>query len=248
MVVAAVLMTGCAATMPGNVGQDPVDPYERVNRHVDAFNQRFDTRVAQPVARTYVAVVPAVARTCVDNMFENLAEVRNAANAGMQAKPREAGRDVARLVINSTVGVLGCFDIARAAGIERKRQNFGVTLGVWGLTPGPYLVLPFLGPSTLRQSVGLLPDYLITDPVGYVTPADDAYELGAARLISDRAVLLDATSLINDAALDPYKFVRDGYLQRLQSRVNDGKAVTVPVDEDPDVPDPVVPRNQESQR
>jgi phospholipid-binding lipoprotein MlaA len=236
-----LVLAGCATTVPPNAGQNSADPFERANRHVDAFNQRFDNSVMQPVARGYVAVVPKPMRNCVDNFFENLAEIRNGFNAGLQGKPREAGQDVARLLINSTVGVAGCFDVAGAAGLERKRQNFGITLGVWGLTPGPYLVLPFLGPSTVRQSAGLMSDYLVTDPVGYVKPSQDAYELTAGRLVSDRAVFLDITGFVNDAALDPYAFVRDGYLQRLDSRVHDGNAAPPSLDDDPDAPDPAVP-------
>lgn len=238
---AATLLAGCAATVPPGAGSNPVDPFETFNRHVNAFNDKFDDAVAKPAARGYNAVLPKVLRDCLTNIFENLAEVGNLFNATLQAKPAEAARDAGRLLINSTVGVGGCFDVARSAGLERKRENFGVTLGTWGVAQGPYLVLPLLGPSTVRQAAGLIPDYYLTDPVGYLRPAKDVYYVGAFRLLGERAEILDASSLIDTAALDRYTFVRDAYLQRLRGRVYDGNAPPAPEQEDPDAPDPAAP-------
>jgi len=235
---AACALGGCAATIPPGAGGNPADPFERVNRHIDAFNTRFDENVGQPAARGYNAVLPRVLRDCLSNIFDNLAEVGNLFNATLQAKAGEAARDAGRLLINSTVGIGGCFDVATPAGLERKRQNFGVTMGTWGVPQGAYLVLPLLGPSTVRQTAGLIPDFYLTDPVGYLRPAKDVYYVGTVRLLGDRAAILDASRLVDEAALDRYTFLRDGYLQRLRSRVNDGSGMSAPPIEDPDAPDP----------
>jgi phospholipid-binding lipoprotein MlaA len=232
------LLGGCAASMPPNAGSNPADPLERMNRHVYAFNDGFDKAVAQPAARGYNAVLPKVLRDCLSNFFDNLAEVANTFNATLQGHPGEAARDSGRFLINSTVGVGGCFDVARQVGLERSRQNFGLTLGHWGVGNGPYLVLPVLGPSTARQTAGLVPDYFLTDAVGYVRPVKYEYATGVFRVLGDRAQLLDASQLVEGAALDNYAFIRDGYLQRLSSRLGDGGAAPPPVDDDPDAPDP----------
>jgi phospholipid-binding lipoprotein MlaA len=233
---------GCASVpIPADAGSNPADPFERMNRRVYAFNDRFDKAVAEPAARTYNAVLPKVMRDCVSNFFDNLHEMPNAIYAALQGRAAEAGRDTGRLIINTTVGVGGCFDVARQAGLERARQNFGLTMGRWGMSPGPYLVLPVLGPSTVRQTVGLIPDYFGTDPIGYLRPIKDEYYLETGRLLSDRAELVESEQLIEQAALDRYSFLRDGYLQRLRSRVYDGSPPPAPVEEDPDAPDSAPP-------
>jgi phospholipid-binding lipoprotein MlaA len=229
---------GCAATIPPGAGTNPTDPFERMNRHVYAFNDNFDKTIGHPLSTAYNTVLPKVVRDCLSNMFDNLYEITNIFNATLQGKPRDAAKDTGRLLINSSVGVAGCFDVAKQVGLERNRQNFGVTMGKWGMTPGPYLVLPILGPSTVRQTVGLLPDYFLTDPVGYIRPVKDEYGLEALRLLGDYAEFADASKLVDEAALDRYTFLRDGYLQRLRSRVYDGNAPPAPVEEDPDGPDP----------
>jgi phospholipid-binding lipoprotein MlaA len=229
---------GCATTVPAGAGGNPADPYEAMNRRVQVFNDKFDRALAEPVARGYNAVLPKVVRECIDNFFENLQEVANMFNAGLQAQGGALARDTGRFLINSTVGVAGCFDVARQVGIERNRQNFGVTLGKWGLPAGPYLVLPVLGPSTARQAVGLVPDYFVTDLVGYLRPVKYEYFTEGLRLVNDRADVVEASGLIDTAAIDRYEFLRDGYLQRLRSRVYDGNPPPAPPPEDPDAPDP----------
>ena len=230
-------LAGCA-TVPPNAGQTPGDPLERVNRHVYAFNDGFDRAVAQPVARGYVRVVPTPLRNCVANVFYNVGEIGNAVNAALQLRPADFASDAGRFLVNSTAGLLGCFDVARGMGLERNRQDFGLTLGRWGVPPGPYLVLPFLGPSSLRDAVGEVPDYY-TDPTRLVTPKTDYYAIYVAHFVDRRAQYLDSGSLIDDAALDPYAFLRDGYLQRRRSRIYDGSPPPAPGDlEDPDSPPP----------
>jgi len=230
-------LLGACASVPPNAGNNPADPFERVNRQVYAFNDTFDRAVAKPVAKGYTYVVPKPVRECVGNVFANIGEVGNIINAALQGKPGAAACDVGRLVVNTTVGIAGCFDVAKYLGCERNRQDFGLTMGKWGLSPGPYVVLPFLGPSSVRDALGEIPDYF-TDPVSYIKPVKDSYFVYTGRFIDRRAQLLDVSNLVEDAALDPYQFVRDGYLQRRRSRVYDGNPPPLPDEEDPDSPAP----------
>jgi len=142
-----LLAAGGCATVPPTAGNNPADPYERLNRQVYAFNDHFDRSLAQPVARGYTKVVPRPVRDCVGNVFANVGEVGNFINAALQLRPGDAAADAGRFLVNTTAGLLGCFDVAKGMGMERNRQDFGLTMGKWGLPPGPYLVLPFLGPS-----------------------------------------------------------------------------------------------------
>lgn len=220
--VAVALLAGGCATIPPDAGSNPVDPLERMNRHVFEFNDRVDRAVLKPVAQGYVAVVPEPVRGCVSNFFANLGDVSNAANNLLQGKPVEAVSDICRIAINTTVGVLGCFDVASKMGLEKHNEDFGQTLGRWGLGSGAYLVLPLLGPSSVRDAVGRVPD-------AYVDPANAAGDDARARnalfaieTIDLRARLLDAGRLLEAAALDKYRFTRDAYLQRRRNLVHDG--------------------------
>ncbi len=236
-----LLAAGGCATVPPNAGSNPADPFERVNRQVYAFNDRFDRAVAKPVARGYARVVPRPLRTCVGNAFANLGEITNFVNATLQFRPADAANDAGRLLVNTTLGLAGCFDVARGMGMERSRQDFGLTLGRWGVGSGPYVVLPFMGPRSLRDAVGEVPDYF-TDPVRFVTPRTDYYLVYGARFVDLRAQYLDASGLIDAASLDPYQFLRDAYLQRRRSQVEDGNGAPPPAEtEDPDSLPPDVP-------
>lgn len=234
--LAGTLAVSACVTVPPNAGNNPTDPYERVNRQVFAFNDRFDRAIARPVAKGYVAVVPDPVRHCIGNVFANLYEIPSGINSALQGRPGDVANDAGRFLVNSTVGVLGCFDVAQHLGWERNRQDFGLTMGKWGLTPGPYLVLPFLGPETFRDAIGEIPDGF-ADPISYISPTRDWAYTYAARFVDRRSQLLDASRMVDEAALDPYEFVRDAYLQRRRSRVYDG-APPPPADEDPDAPDP----------
>jgi len=233
----ALLAAGGCATVPADAGRNPVDPFERVNRQVYEFNERFDRAVAKPVAQGYAKVVPKPVRNCVGNFFANIGEVGNVINATLQLHAADAAAGVGRFLINSTAGLAGCFDVARAMGLERNRQDFGLTMGRWGVPPGPYVVLPFMGPRSLRDAIGEVPDYY-TDPVILVNPRIDYYLVYGTRFVDLRAQYLDASSLVDAAALDPYQFVRDGYLQRRSARLQDGDAAPPPPpdNEDPDSP------------
>jgi phospholipid-binding lipoprotein MlaA len=149
-----VLAAGCA-TIPPDSGQDPRDPMETLNRHVFAFNEGFDDVVMKPLAEAWVFVLPEEVRTCFSNAFANLREPSNALNNLLQGKPAEALSDTCRFAVNTTVGLLGCFDVATRMGLERSQEDFGQTLGVWGAGPGPFLMVPVFGPSNVRDAIGI---------------------------------------------------------------------------------------------
>ncbi len=224
--VSMTLLAGCATN------GDPRDPLEPLNRGIYQFNDGADRIVIKPVARLYENIVPRFMRTGVGNFFSNLNDVIVALNDLLQGKVTQAGSDVARLAINTTVGVLGLFDFATGWGFEKHEEDFGQTLGYWGIGDGPYIVLPILGPSNLRDTVGWVGDYYAW-PITYVDDDSTRNILIGVRIISARADLLAASSILETAALDPYVFVRDAYLQRRRNLVYDGKP---PLDDDD--PDP----------
>jgi len=209
------VLGGCAST------NDPRDPLEPLNRGVYKFNEGLDTMLVRPVAEMYQGVVPPIARTGVSNVYSNLNDVVVALNNLLQGKITEAVSDVGRILINTTAGLLGLFDVATPAGLEKHDEDFGQTLGYWGVGDGPYLVLPFVGPRNLRDTAGLFVDWE-TDPLLHFDPVRTRNQLWALRLVSRRAELLGASNLLSVAALDEYEFVRDAYLQRRRNLVHDG--------------------------
>jgi phospholipid-binding lipoprotein MlaA len=203
------LLVGCAT-----VGAtDPRDPWEGYNRQVWRFNEAIDQAVLQPVARGYQAAVPEVVRTGVGNFFGNISDVWSFVNNALQLKPRESVHTLARVGINTTVGLLGLVDVASRVDLPRYREDFGQTLGFWGLPSGPYLVLPLLGPSTLRDTAAFPVDRQ-GDLVGWVQDNPARLGLTGLRLVDLRADVLQAGRVIEGAALDKYTFVREAYLQR----------------------------------
>ncbi|CAM8665993.1 VacJ Surface lipoprotein [Oxalobacteraceae bacterium] len=217
----ALLLTACASVPPGSTA-DPRDPFERYNRAMFSFNKTVDDKVLKPVATGYVDVIPDLVRTAISNFFGNIGDVWTAVNNYLQGKPREGTNDLARVVLNSTFGIVGLIDVATPAGLVQHEEDFGQTLGVWGVKSGPYLVLPILGASTVRDGLARPVD-LYADPITQIDSAGVENSLRALRLVDDRATLLYSTRMMEDAALDPYLFVRDAYLQRRESRVRDGK-------------------------
>jgi phospholipid-binding lipoprotein MlaA len=238
LATAALAAAGCA-TVPPDAGSNPADPWERYNRHMNEFNDRVDRALLKPVAQGYADYVPRPVRDCVGNMFANLNDVPVALNNLLQGKPALAASDVCRVVINSTIGLLGCFDVASRMGLERHDEDFGQTLGRWGAGPGPYFVWPLLGPSTVRDSVGRVAGFY-TDPLDYVERVRVRNSLSGTRLIDTRASLLPAERVIDGAALDRYQFIRDAYLQRRRNNVYDGNPPRLrdPYDEEEDEPPP----------
>lgn len=233
-VVCFALLGGCAST--GN----PRDPLEPINRGIHQFNDGVDTAVLKPVAEAYRGVLPQFMRTGVSNFFSNINDVIVALNNLLQAKVLNAVSDVGRIVVNTTVGLLGVLDVATEFGLEKHNEDFGQTLGFWGIGDGPYLVLPILGPSNLRDTVGLIVDFK-TDPITYVHRTRVRNVLWAARMINRRAELLDTSKILETAALDPYEFLRDAYLQRRRNLVYDGSP---PPDKDEDVDIRIKPRTE----
>lgn len=209
------LLGGCATT------QNPRDPFEPFNRAVYDFNEGVDKVVFKPVATAYRAVLPQILRNSVSNFFSNLNDVLVALNNLLQGKFHAAVSDFSRIVINTSIGLLGLFDVASEAGIEKNDEDFGQTLGWWGIGDGPFIMIPILGPSTGRDLVGRLGDYF-TDPVTYVDPTRSRNQLRGTYAVSRRAELLDASTILQTAALDPYEFLRDAYLQRRRNLVHDG--------------------------
>jgi phospholipid-binding lipoprotein MlaA len=216
--VAAALAAGCASNP---AYQNPRDPWEPFNRGVFQFNEDFDNAFMKPVAKGYQAITPAPVDRGITNFFENLADVRNAVNNAFQFKMTRAFTSVGRIVVNSTVGVLGFVDVASNMNMPKYNEDLGQTLGVWGIAPGPYVVLPFLGPSTGRDTLGLVGDWY-TDPLTYLNDGGVAWGAKTLRIIDRRADLLAASKVLEQAALDPYSFVRDAYLQRRRSDIHDG--------------------------
>ncbi|MBU4610372.1 VacJ family lipoprotein [Achromobacter sp. GG226] len=213
---AALLLAGCAAT---SGTPDPRDPWEGMNRSIYAFNDTVDRAVLKPVATAYQRVTPRPVRSCAANFFGNLRDVWYSANSFLQGQVPDGINMVGRVLMNTTVGGLGCFDVATDAGVPSIPRNFGSTLGVWGLPSGPYLVLPLLGPSTVRDTAGVA-----VDSVGNVLFDMDNIRVRNSllgfRVVSDRERLLETGDLVDDIALDPYSFVRDAYLQRRQALIN----------------------------
>ncbi|WKB51939.1 MlaA family lipoprotein [Eleftheria terrae] len=211
---AAALLLGCATN-------NPRDPLEPMNRKIYAFNEAVDEAVLEPVAVKYRDVVPSPVRTGVGNFFSNLGDAWSAVNGFLQFKLETGLKNTMRFGLNTLFGLGGVLDIATEAGIEAEDEDFGQTLGRWGVGAGPYLVLPLLGPSTVRDTAALPLDAR-AESWPFRHDATTAYGALALRVVDARANLLGATGMLDDAALDPYLFVRDAYLQRRQSLVYDG--------------------------
>lgn len=211
------LLGGCASTL------NPRDPLEPLNRAVYHFNDGLDKAIMKPVATVYKEVLPEFARTGVTNFFNNLYDIITALNNLLQGKIADAASDVGRVAVNTTIGVAGLIDVATDIGLEKHKKDFGLTLGFWGVGAGPYLQIPFLGPSSLRDAVGAFADFKV-DPVRWIWRDHTATRnsLWGLYYINLRANLLDTTRILDEAAIDPYEFQRDAYLQRRHSRVYDG--------------------------
>lgn len=203
------------------------DPLEKVNRGIFKFNDKVDKAVLKPIANAYKAVLPQPVRTGVANFFANLEYPVVIANDLLQGKVEQGVHDTGRLIFNSTFGVAGLFDIATLMQLPRHQEDFGQTLGVWGVGPGWYLVLPLLGPSTVRDAVALPADAYI-DPLYQISNSTTRYSLMGTDIVDTRARIPPAAEQIQGEALDPYLFTRDAYLQRRQRQIEDGQALPPP--------------------
>jgi phospholipid-binding lipoprotein MlaA len=215
--VAVVALTGCATTGPS----DPRDPIEGFNRAMFEFNDALDRVVMKPLAKGYRAIMPSPVDKGITNFFSNLDDVGSAINNLLQFKLKRSASDVGRIVVNSTVGILGFIDVASNINLDKYGEDFGQTLGYWGVGHGPYIVLPVFGPSGGRDVFGLVADWH-TDPVTYVDPVRVKNSLIFLRALDKRADLLGASAVVEEAALDKYEFVRDAYIQKRASDVSDG--------------------------
>lgn len=207
------------ALLPVAAHASEEDPWESFNRPIFTFNDTLDTYALKPLARGYRAVTPQFLDDGISNVFGNIGEIRNFANDTLQGKFHAAGVDTARLIINTLAGGLGFFDVATHAGLKRNDEDFGQTLGAWGVSSGPYLVLPFFGPSNPRDAVGLVPDSY----AGLKWTIDDVptrNSVWGVDVLDKRADLLSAEKVISG---DKYQFIRNAYMQNREFRVKDGK-------------------------
>lgn len=231
LLLALMAAAGCAHLPAGHIG-DPRDPWERYNRAVFEFNDTLDRAVVKPVAEAYRDYVPELAQRSLRNVFSNLRDVIITAHQLLQGKPQAAMTAGSRVLINSTIGALGLGDPASEMGLIKTNEDFGQTFGRWGIGPGPYFVLPLLGPSTVRDTIGTLADFNF-DPIGSV------FEQGAGRnivygliAIDRRKDLLDAQDTIEALSFDRYSGVRDAWLARRRSLVYDGEPPPLKIKED----------------
>lgn len=226
--VASLSLTGCATGPNAN----PKDPLEPMNRSISRFNDSLDENVLKPVATGYRDVTPDLVQKGVRNVFNNLADIWSTVNSGLQFKGRDTAESFMRVVVNTVFGVYGIFDVATEINLQRHTEDFGQTLGYWGVPSGPYLVLPVLGPSTLRDGVGTRMDISL-DAVRNLDHIPTRNATMGLRVVARRAEFLKASGMLEEAALDKYSFTRDSYLQYRRSQIYDGNPP-----EEEDLPDP----------
>src|SRR5438552_6729805 len=213
--LAALSLAGCATT-----GNDPRDPWEGLNRKTFAFNDALDKAVLKPVAQGYQKVTPAFAQEGVNNFYGNLEDIGTSLNNILQGKVKQGAGDAGRFVVNTIFGVFGLWDVATPLGLEKHEEDFGQTLGWWGVQSGPYFVIPLLGPSTARDAPARL-----VDPSWYysrIVDEDIHWTWWGLDKVRTRANLMKAESVLEQAAIDRYTFVRDAWLQRRRNQVYDG--------------------------
>lgn len=207
---------GCASSR-----HNPADPLEPFNRGVYRLNDAVDKAVIKPAAKGYDAVMPQPAKMMISNFFSNLNDITVTINDLLQLKVKQAVSDGGRVLLNSTIGLLGFVDVATAVGLEKHNEDFGQTLGYWGVGSGPFLVIPIFGPSSFRDGVGLYAD-TSADVIRRIDEVDTRNQLYAISLLSKRASLLNQEKVMDEAVIDRYAFIRDAYLQRRKSLVYDG--------------------------
>lgn len=217
LVCALLIVSGCATTTERT--RDPSDPFEPINRVTYAFNNKFDNYILKPTAYAYKYVIPWPAREGVSNFFVNLGEVTTTVNDGLQGQVHYALQDLSRFLINSTLGIGGLIDVASHMGIEKRYNDFGITLAKWGVTNAPYIMVPILGPTTIRDGIGTLVDYRFFSLWRYIEPIRLRNSLFALDIVNFRSTLLDSESALRHAALDPYVLLRTAYLQKRASLI-----------------------------
>ncbi len=226
VLLGVALTAGCATGPNAN----PADPFEPYNRSMTTFNDNVDKAVLKPVATVYRDVTPQPLRTGVGNFFANLGDAWSFVNNLLQLRGLEAYESMVRFSVNSVLGLGGVLDIASEMGVDRHKQDFGLTLGRWGVPTGPYLVLPLLGPSTVRDTAALPVDYMVGDLVDYVDHIPVRNSMYGLSFIDRRAQLLGAGTVLDEAALDPYSFTRDVYLKLRDNASDDADGGQLPED------------------
>lgn len=220
LLVGGVLALALSAQVTAET--NPRDPYEGFNRAMFSVNEAVDKFAAKPVAQVYDKAVPLPVKAGLGNFFGNTSDLWIGVNSAMQGKFGDAGVDIGRLVINSTVGIFGLFDVASEMGLEKHEEDFGQTLAVWGVGDGGYFFWPVIGPRTARDTAGWGVDSYV-DPVWRVRPIAARNSMVAARFVDIRASLLPADKVVEEAALDKYAYIRDAYLQRRRNQIFDGR-------------------------
>ena len=226
LLIATLVFTSLISSSVAKASDD--DPLEPMNRAIFGFNEVVDDAILEPVAEGYRYITPDPIEDSISNFFNNIGEINTIVNSALQLKLDKTISSSSRFVINSTVGVLVLFDVATTLGIDRHREDFGQTLGHYGISPGPYLVLPFFGPSSLRDAPGFYIDVLIEkdiSPIHTELHHEERQIIQATNVIDTRANLLKATKILDTAAKDKYIFLRESYLQRRAKLVTDGKDV-----------------------
>jgi phospholipid-binding lipoprotein MlaA len=226
VIFASLLLSGCATTSPN---ANPKDPFEGFNRSMYTFNDALDRTIVKPVAKGYKAVMPDRGQKMVHNFFSNIDDIFVTANDLLQFKFKQAAHDFTRVWVNTIFGIFGLFDVAHS--LEKHNEDFGQTLGSWGVGSGPYLVLPFIGPSTVRDSGGLAVDsyYGLIENIEDIPLRNSLY---ATEKLDQRVQLLDVETVIEGTTVDKYSFIRDAYMMRRQSLVYDGDPPRIKYDDD----------------
>jgi len=224
------LMFGCAS-IPAGVPPSPDDPWEPFNRSVFEFNEGLDAYVLKPVVAGYRFVLPEFVREGIYNFFSNYNDIYTALNNLLQGKPDYAFNDLMRVVVNTTMGLGGLIDLATPGGLEKHKEDFGQTFGVWGVPAGPYVVLPFFGPSSVRDTFGTVADLETDYLFKYIPNVGLRNSLTGLRVVNARNTYYEAGDLLDGAAIDKYSFLRDAYIQRRKYQINEGRD-----DEEPQAP------------
>lgn len=244
LALAAAWLAGCASLV--GTARHPADPLEPLNRKVMAFNDDLDSALLKPVAVAYRDHMPRPVRTGVSNVLGNIADVWSFLNSALQFKARQAVELGGRVAVNTVLGVGGLIDVASELGLEHYSEDFGQTLGRWGVPAGPYLVLPVLGPSSVRDAAARVTLDRYMDPLTHIDHERVRLFMYGARVVNTRTNLLQVTNVLDEIALDRYTFTRDAYLQRRLAEVGRGRPAQLPTDSDEswdgrDVPPPAAP-------
>lgn len=218
LILASILivsLTGCATTY-----NNPQDPYEGFNRAMFSTHEAIDNTILKPVAKGYDYIAPAPVKTGVSNFFSNIGDVPNMANNLLQGNIGRATNDFFRVVINSTIGILGFFDPATVMGLDKSEQDFGITLAKWGVGEGNYIFLPVIGPGSPRDTTGKLVDFAILNPIAYVGDIPARNSLTGGQTVDKRTTLLPTDKVVDEAALDKYAYIRDAYKRMRYYKIN----------------------------